>query len=631
MSIPIRPHGSHHYDRPASPLAHSWDSRGETFVTHAPIKRDHKRIYSVDDNRSTKLIAEIEPHRPHGSSSRSGAHYRYAKPLIRTTDLNDDDYSYTDPAAMYKETEPIWRRPRSGSVERGSRPSSLYIERGPRSSTREPGPPPTTRGLDKVNSALARNGSVRDPARTSSWDRAGDSSKYREEYYAAPSRSGSTRHPTTTVHQEHHDRRRDTYSDDRERRDREAEHHHHQTPSDRYEDHDVASRGFGIRTGESKHTSRDESLDRQPIWSPHETSRARSDEYGGGFYPSDDPRRAPDTRMPEPHIPRDREPARYDDRPRDNSHRHERDHEDRGYTPAVAPVAGAAAAYGAAEAVKARDRDRVAEKDRERAREERYEEDDRRSRRHRVPSSDGSSDDRPRHYVDRDAARDVDSRRKDSARKAEPPVDPDEEYRRRIMQEQERSLRSNTRERDHSDSDKDRDSRRRKDERDRDREDSAERRQRGSPSSTAAEPAHSRYAERSTSVLDKDIVQEPDSLTPTDTRNMQIVAPPKDPAPQPKGILRKPTEKFPEDPEPIREGVAPHKSALKGKDIPPNARWTKIDRRLVNPEALEEAKERFEERMDCVIVLRVLTKQEIQKLADRTREIREARGLYTIA
>ena len=42
----------------------------------------------------------------------------------------------------------------------------------------------------------------------------------------------------------------------------------------------------------------------------------------------------------------------------------------------------------------------------------------------------------------------------------------------------------------------------------------------------------------------------------------------------------------------------------------------------MNPEALEEAKERFEERLDCVIVLRVLTKEEIQKLADRTRELR---------
>lgn len=61
------------------------------------------------------------------------------------------------------------------------------------------------------------------------------------------------------------------------------------------------------------------------------------------------------------------------------------------------------------------------------------------------------------------------------------------------------------------------------------------------------------------------------------------------------------------------------------KGIPPGARWTKIDRRLVNPEALEAAQERFEERLDCVIVLRVLTKEEIQKLADKTRDIRGKR------
>jgi len=41
----------------------------------------------------------------------------------------------------------------------------------------------------------------------------------------------------------------------------------------------------------------------------------------------------------------------------------------------------------------------------------------------------------------------------------------------------------------------------------------------------------------------------------------------------------------------------------------------------VNPEALE-GKERYEERLDCVIVLRVLTKEEIQKYADKTQEIR---------
>lgn len=64
------------------------------------------------------------------------------------------------------------------------------------------------------------------------------------------------------------------------------------------------------------------------------------------------------------------------------------------------------------------------------------------------------------------------------------------------------------------------------------------------------------------------------------------------------------------------------------KGIPPGARWTKIDRRLVNPETLEEAKERFEERLDCVIVLRVLTKEEIQKFADRTKAIRGKRSHF---
>ena len=56
--------------------------------------------------------------------------------------------------------------------------------------------------------------------------------------------------------------------------------------------------------------------------------------------------------------------------------------------------------------------------------------------------------------------------------------------------------------------------------------------------------------------------------------------------------------------------------------IPPGARWTKIRRKLVNPEALIEEKERFEERQDFVIVLRVLSKEEIQRLADKTRQIR---------
>ena len=107
---------------------------------------------------------------------------------------------------------------------------------------------------------------------------------------------------------------------------------------------------------------------------------------------------------------------------------------------------------------------------------------------------------------------------------------------------------------------------------------------------------------------------------------VRVVSPPtsQEPEAPKKGILRPPREKFPEDPMPVREGVAPLKDAGK-KGIPPNARWTKINRELVNPEALEAGNERFEERVDYVIVLRVLTKEEIQAYARKTQAIREER------
>lgn len=115
-------------------------------------------------------------------------------------------------------------------------------------------------------------------------------------------------------------------------------------------------------------------------------------------------------------------------------------------------------------------------------------------------------------------------------------------------------------------------------------------------------------------------------------RQVRVVTPsedPREPEPPIKGILRQPREKFPEDPAPVREGVAPLKDAGK-KGIPPNARWTKIDRKLVNPEALEEGNERYEERPDYVIVLRVLTKEDIEAYALKTQEIRGKRGLLTM-
>lgn len=100
---------------------------------------------------------------------------------------------------------------------------------------------------------------------------------------------------------------------------------------------------------------------------------------------------------------------------------------------------------------------------------------------------------------------------------------------------------------------------------------------------------------------------------------------PKESEPQIKSILKTPRDKFPEEPNPVREGVAPLKDAHK-KGIPPDARWTKIDRRLVNPAALKAGKERFEDRPEYVIVLRVLSKEEIQAYAIKTQEIRGNSG-----
>ncbi|ODH52026.1 hypothetical protein GX48_01814 [Paracoccidioides brasiliensis] len=97
------------------------------------------------------------------------------------------------------------------------------------------------------------------------------------------------------------------------------------------------------------------------------------------------------------------------------------------------------------------------------------------------------------------------------------------------------------------------------------------------------------------------------------------LARPKEPEVPPKSILKPPREKFPEDRTAVREGVAPLKDATK-KGIPQGARWTKVDRKLVSPAALQG--ERYEERPDYVIILRVLTKEEIENFARNTADIR---------
>lgn len=120
-------------------------------------------------------------------------------------------------------------------------------------------------------------------------------------------------------------------------------------------------------------------------------------------------------------------------------------------------------------------------------------------------------------------------------------------------------------------------------------------------------------------------------------QSVQVVSPPRSPSSSQatlpvKGIL-KPPRVFPELPAEERPGVAPLIDKKTGKnwdgremaDVPPSARWTKISRKLVNPEALEKGKERYEVRDDFVVVLRVLTKDEIQGYAVITQNIRAQR------
>ncbi|KAL8746545.1 MAG: hypothetical protein Q9184_007731 [Pyrenodesmia sp. 2 TL-2023] len=90
----------------------------------------------------------------------------------------------------------------------------------------------------------------------------------------------------------------------------------------------------------------------------------------------------------------------------------------------------------------------------------------------------------------------------------------------------------------------------------------------------------------------------------------------------PKSILRAPRNTFSKDPAPVREGVAPLKDASK-EGIP--ARWTKVDRKFIDREVLDAAHERYESKGEYLLVLRVLTKEEIEHYAARTQALRNAR------
>lgn len=653
--------------RPSSPLARTYDDR-DTHITPAVApRREHKKVYSVDEGQ-TKLIDErdVNPRRRdsadkgyRGSRSYKQKGYHLNGPAEKSR--TEDYYSYTDAAGMYRDTEPRWRR-RRGSVEGQSRrPTSMLIEpsNGPR--TREPGPPPTTRGLERLSGAMERTNSTKYHGRPGR-DR-GDYGAYSSdtETYAPPRRA-ATAHQPGAAPQERHDRykpRENTHDERRDGRLRDS----------RYDDPDVASRGAGIRSG---------SVDRHGSARGGNFENDRALAYSGeplvripsarDYLPSEEARRDVEPQDRERAKDRDHQyernrdredrgqerPRHYErardredrdqdrdpirDRNKDHDHRrdrereherdrHERGAEERSSMSAVAPAAiTAGVAYGAGEVINSRGRDNH------------HDEREDRSRRQKRLSSE-SVDNRERHYVGKDDARESGGYKNDGPNVTQG-MSADEEYRRRVQQELERSGKPSrdARDRESSNSDEDREKRqegrssrsfgRRREPDHAGDSDSSHGSRLSEQDDSRALVRPEKLSERNDNLFAGAMVNEPgDIAEPAERENrVRIVTPPKEVPPAPKGILRKPTQKFPEHPNPIREGVAPLKDAKRGKDIPPGARWTKIDRRLVNPEALEEAKERFEERMDCVIVLRVLTKEEIQKFADRTAELRQKRG-----
>ncbi|KAM0722633.1 hypothetical protein Q7P37_002074 [Cladosporium fusiforme] len=726
---------------------------------------EHKKLYSVDDG-SAKLVADVDMaaggerhHKRRESGDRSGyrglGYDRGRKPYHangrRERTLEDEDaFSYTDPASMYKDTEPRWRetRPRRGSVDRGGasrdRSSSMLDPYGtdPRRSAREIGPPPSQRGWDKIND-LGRSRSTRDPVPHSP-SRARDESRgrhsdNRDPYYVAPRKNSSDR-------SRNHLRQDQTYDYDYEREPR----HERKHSATRHKDRSVSRRGFGIRS-ESKDRYGTQGSD-DSFEASRKRDMARDSGYADGHrrdepqyaergsqYPQDSKRREHGRSYEEYDRDSDRERAKKERDHRDeyrerhhhrrNSSRDDRKDGDNSISGAAKIAAGGLASAatlfglnrekGKKEEREREEQERQREQDRqrdsERPREERRP-DDRRDRDNADPErrrrGGGSHDDEPPHQhsepdrglgfafegppadaqKSRDATRDSSAapgaphempppqpprphprqydRDPTSDREYERPHDApypppsqapaandaDEDYRRRMEQVQ-RELGLPPQEQN-SDSDPDRERRRREREirqaerqgrkangmgeptpyydqppqphtgglRDRFEDDASQATYSTAPTNNSQEPGLRRRASVLDATMDPGLMAQVIDNSQSEKREnrVRIVDPPTDEEDKkPKGILKKPTAVFPEDPNAVREGVAPLKDANK-KGIPPGARWTKIDRRLVNPEALEKSNERFEERQDFVIVLRVLTKEEIQKLADRTRDIREA-------
>ena len=286
--------------RPQSP-------QKDYYVTPNVSKEPRKKVYSVNDGQAN-LVAETtaakpEEHRRHHRRRESNGERTTIRPAtekdrakrpyhasgssrrqpLPEKSIEDDDaYSYGDAPSMFRDgifrdPEPSWRdRQRSqlrrNSVDRGSRerPTSVYVSPAEdRRTGKDVGPPPSTRGWDKVNE-MSRSKSVREtakePPQSPTFKKAALSPTDPRKPYS-PTRGDFTdsRDPYFIPPRMPDDRRYQSITNDRYEQPeyREARRPERRNSLTRASDRSVASRGFGIRSdSRDAYSPRNESRDR---------------------------------------------------------------------------------------------------------------------------------------------------------------------------------------------------------------------------------------------------------------------------------------------------------------------------------------------------------------------------------
>lgn len=578
----------------------------------------HRLRQRTEGDRLTPSWTEARRERPtsmYNSTPRHG---------IATADLGDSGYEYTKPSDLVRYDLDNDRRPTY------YRPSVTLADIDRRPYDRARGPPPTTRGLDKVNRRVTEDTStgvydrpaVRVPVPAVVPVVVPDRRSSQLEFPAAsierrPSRNG---HRPLSLYQEAPSRpRADEYAS-RDPRDR-----------DYYRDEDIGKRGFVPRVDADKkdpgrddyapprERRRDSRLDDR-VREPRRHSDEELDRYNHRH--SRDYGRKEDTLRPEKKSSKE-ESARDDD------------HDKAKLRDKVATgLSLAAGAIGLGGALSHKDREDKEDKGSPRRRADEEYRRDEAEEHSKKPSR--RDEDRPR---DDDIP---DPREK--ARKGRDAEDVEEKERNRRDAEAKLNGEPNAKDQNSS-SDESRPRRRRRPssafkpndtagllalkEQLKAREESDKENERAASKDPSpdrrSQPSPPREDDLEDPRSSREELRGRDAATSAvDDKQVRVVSPPRDKDDRKpiKGILKQPKPQFPEEPNPVREGVAPHKDDKTKGNVPPGARWTKISRKLVNPEALTIGKERFEVRDDFVIVLRVLNKEEIEAYTAATAQLR---------